>query len=142
MENSNSCCLQAFPLLICTVSCSGPGRHPLLQRCQKTHICQGTFQSTWRRRPLRSHSRPSPASCSPAMFQVVLGAPRRLLKEGRESRKLVLVVVFVALLLDNMLLTVVGTSGAFCVEDVFALGHSRQHVPCLISSVSRLKFVI
>ncbi|KAM7328523.1 hypothetical protein ACRRTK_012615 [Alexandromys fortis] len=41
------------------------------------------------------------------MFQVVLGAPRRLLKEGRESRKLVLVVVFVALLLDNMLLTVV-----------------------------------
>ncbi|XP_035307771.1 chromaffin granule amine transporter isoform X2 [Cricetulus griseus] len=41
------------------------------------------------------------------MFQVVLGAPQRLLKEGRESRQLVLVVVFVALLLDNMLLTVV-----------------------------------
>lgn len=41
------------------------------------------------------------------MFQVVLGAPQRLLKEGRQSRKLVLVVVFVALLLDNMLLTVV-----------------------------------
>jgi hypothetical protein len=47
------------------------------------------------------------------MFQVVLGAPQRLLKEGRQSRKLVLVVVFVALLLDNMLLTVVGTCGAF-----------------------------
>ncbi|GAB1293210.1 Chromaffin granule amine transporter [Apodemus speciosus] len=41
------------------------------------------------------------------MFQVVLGAPRRLLEEGKQSRKLVLVVVFVALLLDNMLLTVV-----------------------------------
>ncbi|KAL1772823.1 chromaffin granule amine transporter isoform X1 [Sigmodon hispidus] len=41
------------------------------------------------------------------MFQLVLGAPQRLLKEGRKSRQLVLVVVFVALLLDNMLLTVV-----------------------------------
>lgn len=30
------------------------------------------------------------------------------LKEGRESRKLVLLVVFVALLVDNMLFTVVG----------------------------------
>lgn len=35
--------LQAFPLLICTVSWTGPGRLPLLQRWQKTHICQGTF---------------------------------------------------------------------------------------------------
>lgn len=104
---------------------------------------KGPFLSTRRRRPLRSHSLPSLASCSPAMFQVVLGAPRRLLKEGRESRQLVLVVVFVALLLDNMLLTVVGTSGAFSVEDGFALGRSRQHGPCLISSMSRLvKFVI
>ncbi|XP_053223205.1 chromaffin granule amine transporter [Podarcis raffonei] len=34
-------------------------------------------------------------------------APRSWLKEGRESRKLVLLVVFVALLVDNMLLTVV-----------------------------------
>ncbi|XP_006625565.1 chromaffin granule amine transporter [Lepisosteus oculatus] len=33
--------------------------------------------------------------------------PLRWLKDGRESRKLVLVVVFVALLVDNMLLTVV-----------------------------------
>ncbi|XP_023570414.1 chromaffin granule amine transporter isoform X4 [Octodon degus] len=41
------------------------------------------------------------------MLRVLLDAPRRLLKEGRESRQLVLVVVFVALLLDNMLLTVV-----------------------------------
>lgn len=41
------------------------------------------------------------------MLRGVLDTPRRLLKEGRESRKLVLVVVFVALLLDNMLLTVV-----------------------------------
>ncbi|XP_077629226.1 chromaffin granule amine transporter isoform X5 [Crocuta crocuta] len=41
------------------------------------------------------------------MLRVVLDAPWKLLKEGRESRKLVLVVVFVALLLDNMLLTVV-----------------------------------
>lgn len=47
------------------------------------------------------------------MFRAVLDAPQRLLQEGRESRKLVLVVVFVALLLDNMLLTVVGTSGGF-----------------------------
>ncbi|XP_034517215.1 chromaffin granule amine transporter isoform X6 [Ailuropoda melanoleuca] len=41
------------------------------------------------------------------MSRVFLDTPQRLLKEGRESRKLVLVVVFVALLLDNMLLTVV-----------------------------------
>lgn len=48
------------------------------------------------------------------MLRTVLDAPRRWLQEGRESRKLVLVVVFVALLLDNMLLTVVGTSGPLC----------------------------
>uniref|UniRef100_A0A8C3TIG2 Solute carrier family 18 member A1 n=1 Tax=Chelydra serpentina TaxID=8475 RepID=A0A8C3TIG2_CHESE len=41
------------------------------------------------------------------MSRVVERAPWRWLKAGRESRKLVLVVVFVALLLDNMLLTVV-----------------------------------
>ncbi|XP_073747352.1 chromaffin granule amine transporter isoform X4 [Callorhinus ursinus] len=41
------------------------------------------------------------------MPKVFLDTPQQLLKEGRESRKLVLVVVFVALLLDNMLLTVV-----------------------------------
>ncbi|XP_067399768.1 chromaffin granule amine transporter [Emydura macquarii macquarii] len=41
------------------------------------------------------------------MPQVVECVPWRWLKAGRESRKLVLVVVFVALLLDNMLLTVV-----------------------------------
>lgn len=35
-------------------------------------------------------------------------APRRWLAEGRASRRLALAVVFVALLLDNMLLTVVG----------------------------------
>ncbi|XP_074837837.1 chromaffin granule amine transporter [Carettochelys insculpta] len=41
------------------------------------------------------------------MPQVVECTPWRWLKEGRESQRLVLVVVFVALLLDNMLLTVV-----------------------------------
>uniref|UniRef100_A0A8C5L7X1 Solute carrier family 18 (vesicular monoamine), member 1 n=1 Tax=Jaculus jaculus TaxID=51337 RepID=A0A8C5L7X1_JACJA len=41
------------------------------------------------------------------MLHAALDAPRRLLREGRESRSLVLAVVFVALLLDNMLLTVV-----------------------------------
>ncbi|KAF6097049.1 solute carrier family 18 member A1 [Phyllostomus discolor] len=41
------------------------------------------------------------------MLRAIWDAPGRLLREGRESRKLVLVVVFVALLLDNMLLTVV-----------------------------------
>uniref|UniRef100_A0A8D2AWT4 Solute carrier family 18 member A1 n=1 Tax=Sciurus vulgaris TaxID=55149 RepID=A0A8D2AWT4_SCIVU len=41
------------------------------------------------------------------MLRTVLDAPQRLLEEGRGSRQLVLVVVFVALLLDNMLLTVV-----------------------------------
>ena len=47
------------------------------------------------------------------MLRAVWDAPARLLQEGRESRQLVLGVVFVALLLDNMLLTVVGRSGAF-----------------------------
>lgn len=37
-------------------------------------------------------------------------APLRWLAEGRHSRRLILFIVFVALLLDNMLLTVVGTS--------------------------------
>ncbi|EHA99606.1 Chromaffin granule amine transporter [Heterocephalus glaber] len=41
------------------------------------------------------------------MLWGVLDASQQWLKEGRESRQLVLVVVFVALLLDNMLLTVV-----------------------------------
>uniref|UniRef100_A0A8C7C3P9 Solute carrier family 18 member A1 n=1 Tax=Neovison vison TaxID=452646 RepID=A0A8C7C3P9_NEOVI len=41
------------------------------------------------------------------MPRVFLDTSQQLLKEGRESQKLVLVVVFVALLLDNMLLTVV-----------------------------------
>ncbi|XP_048685567.2 chromaffin granule amine transporter isoform X2 [Caretta caretta] len=41
------------------------------------------------------------------MPRAVECAPWRWMKEGRESRRLVLVVVFVALLLDNMLLTVV-----------------------------------
>ncbi|XP_004591518.2 chromaffin granule amine transporter [Ochotona princeps] len=41
------------------------------------------------------------------MLRAVLGAPQRLLGDERASRRLVLVVVFVALLLDNMLLTVV-----------------------------------
>ncbi|XP_074143552.1 chromaffin granule amine transporter isoform X4 [Sminthopsis crassicaudata] len=40
-------------------------------------------------------------------FKTTLCTSCRWLKEGRESRKLVLVVVFVALLLDNMLVTVV-----------------------------------
>lgn len=36
-------------------------------------------------------------------------APLRWLQESRHSRKLILFIVFLALLLDNMLLTVVGT---------------------------------
>lgn len=50
--------------------------------------------------------------------------------EGRESRQLVLVVVFVALLLDNMLFTVVGTSGAFSVEDCICSG--SQQAACTL----------
>lgn len=45
------------------------------------------------------------------MLRAVWDAPQQLLKKGRGSPKLVLLVVFVALLLDNMLLTVVGTFG-------------------------------
>ncbi|XP_059783024.1 chromaffin granule amine transporter isoform X1 [Balaenoptera ricei] len=41
------------------------------------------------------------------MLRAALDVPQWLLKKGRESQKLVLLVVFVALLLDNMLLTVV-----------------------------------
>ncbi|XP_036096843.1 chromaffin granule amine transporter isoform X2 [Molossus molossus] len=41
------------------------------------------------------------------MLRAVWEAPQHWLQEGRGSRKLVLVVVFVALLLDNMLFTVV-----------------------------------
>ncbi|KAB0373530.1 hypothetical protein FD755_015189 [Muntiacus reevesi] len=44
------------------------------------------------------------------MLRTVLGAPQRLLKKGRESWKLVLLVVFVALLLDSMLLAVLGST--------------------------------
>ncbi|CAN0457907.1 unnamed protein product [Rangifer tarandus platyrhynchus] len=43
------------------------------------------------------------------MLRTVLDASQRLLKKGRESWRLVLLVVFVALLLHNMLLTVVVT---------------------------------
>lgn len=44
-----------------------------------------------------------------AMSPGAHGTPWQCLAAGRASRRLVLVVVFVALLLDNMLLTVVGT---------------------------------
>lgn len=36
----------------------------------------------------------------------------RWLRDSRHSRKLILFIVFLALLLDNMLLTVVGTYGS------------------------------
>lgn len=35
-------------------------------------------------------------------------SPLRWLRESRQSRRLILLIVFIALLLDNMLLTVVG----------------------------------
>lgn len=80
------------------------------------HICRGVFLSPGRRSPHHLTPYPAQPPAALAMLQVVLGAPQRLLKEGRQSRKLVLVVVFVALLLDNMLLTVVGTFGALSAE--------------------------
>lgn len=50
-------------------------------------------------------------------------APWGWLAAGRASRRLVLVVVFVALLLDNMLLTVVGTAhGSRCALRVLPQG--------------------
>lgn len=60
------------------------------------------------------------------MLRAVWDAPQRWLQEGRESRKLVLVVVFVALLLDNTLLTVVGTSGVL-VSGIICSGPSNTH---------------
>ena len=69
---------------------------------QRSVTITGSSLRTWWR------SCPGPAL---SMLRTVLDAPQRLLKKGRESRKLVLLVVFVALLLDNMLLTVVGTFG-------------------------------
>ncbi|XP_043309764.1 chromaffin granule amine transporter [Cervus canadensis] len=65
---------------------------------QRPVTITGSSLRTWWR------SCPGPAL---SMLRTVLDAPQRLLKKGRESRKLVLLVVFVALLLDNMLLTVV-----------------------------------
>jgi hypothetical protein len=73
------------------------------------------------------------------MLRAVLDAPQQVLKKGRESRQLVLVVVFVALLLDNMLLTVVGTSWGLCAEGLSALDPSRQHTPYSTLSMGRLE---
>lgn len=52
--------------------------------------------------------RAPPRSCARAMALSEL-ALLRWLQESRHSRKLILFIVFLALLLDNMLLTVVGT---------------------------------
>lgn len=49
-----------------------------------------------------------PGDQAPAMPPAAIPTPQSWLAQGRASRRLVLVVVFVALLLDNMLLTVVG----------------------------------
>ncbi|XP_008072182.1 chromaffin granule amine transporter isoform X2 [Carlito syrichta] len=75
------------------------------------------------------------------MLRTVLDAPQRLLREGRTSRQLVLVVVFVALLLDNMLLTVVvPIVPTFLYATEFKegnsslhLGHARSSSPALAS---------
>lgn len=98
--------LQLLVLFILIVSFTGLGRLSPL-------FCKGC------RRPVRKCNRTFPKNLEErrpslvlTMLRAVWDAPRRWLQEGRESRKLVLVVVFVALLLDNMLLTVVGTSGA------------------------------
>ncbi|KAM6149521.1 chromaffin granule amine transporter isoform 2-T2 [Erethizon dorsatum] len=70
------------------------------------------------------------------MLRVVLEAPRRLLKEGRASRQLVLVVVFVALLLDNMLLTVVvPIVPTFLYATEFKESNSSQHRGNSLSSL-------
>lgn len=54
-------------------------------------------------------SRPAAPAAEPqAMALSEWALPRRLL-ETRHSRRLILFIVFLALLLDNMLLTVVGT---------------------------------
>lgn len=49
-----------------------------------------------------------PGDQAPAMPPAAIPTPQSWLAQGRASRRLALVVVFVALLLDNMLLTVVG----------------------------------
>lgn len=60
----------------------------------------------------------------------------RWLREGRQSRKLILLIVFIALMLDNMLLTVVGKSrapvakrqGAECPWDTGEPGAYQDHI--------------
>lgn len=76
------------------------------------------------------------------MLRAVLGTPQRLLRDGVASRRLVLVVVFVALLLDNMLLTVVGTCGGLSAEGSLAWVPSGQYIPCSISAVSAGEFLL
>lgn len=78
---------------------------PLLQRLQETYTCNRILpENLAEKTPLAQPAQPSPAH---TMLRAVLDVPQQLLKKGRQSRKLVLLVVFVALLLDNMLLTVV-----------------------------------
>jgi hypothetical protein len=61
----------------------------------------------------------------------VLGGPRfaAYLQECRESRRLVLVIVAIALLLDNMLLTTVGKSSAPAQIFAFCLFSSPWGAP-------------
>lgn len=60
---------------------------------------------------------------APAMLPAAIPTSQSWLARGRASRRLALVVVFVALLLDNMLLTVVGRA---CAAGMAA--ESCQHV--------------
>lgn len=112
--------LQPFVLFILIVSFTGLDRLSPL-------FCKGC------RRPVRKYKRTFPKNLEErrpgpvlTMLRAVSDAPQRLLQKGRESRKLVLVVVFVALLLDNMLLTVVGTSGVSALR-VVCPGRGRTH---------------
>ncbi|KAM5174773.1 chromaffin granule amine transporter isoform 2-T2 [Callospermophilus lateralis] len=75
------------------------------------------------------------------MLRTVLDAPQRLLEEGRGSRQLVLVVVFVALLLDNMLLTVVvPIVPTFLYATEFKEVNSSGHASLSVSSQPALTF--
>lgn len=96
------------------------------------HACQGAFLSTQRRRPSPSHSLPIPASCSPCHVPGCSGCSSAV-AEGREA-------VPETGAAGGVCGSTPGQHAAHCggyvwgfgAEGVSALGHSRQHVPCLI----------
>lgn len=88
-----------------SAGCAGLPERPSGGRAGRS-LSPGSWGALGPSRPLTAHRAPQPSPGAMALSELAL---LRWLQESHRSRKLILFIVFLALLLDNMLLTVVGT---------------------------------